>query len=323
MTIGQVLKEAVIKLNNYNTQPPHLDTEILLSHLLKKPREYILAHPEKKLTQKQVSSFKFQVARRAKGEPIAYITGHKEFYGLDFFVDKNVLIPRPETELMVDEIMKHKTYNTKHIIFIDVGTGSGCIIITLAKLLKNNIPALPAGRQFLATDISKPALLIARKNAKLHQVDKQIKFLQGDLMEPILKSPLTPLAKGGKIIITANLPYLTPSQIKNSPSIKYEPKLALSAGADGLKYYRKLFKQIQRIRLLPNFSSGSRGFSLAGRLKPPKPDLKVGRIIVLCEIDPSQTTKIKQLIKKELFNAKIQIKKDLRGLNRMVVCFMS
>lgn len=316
MNISQVLKTFHKNFKNNKIPNSQLEAEILLSDVLKKPREFLLAHPEFEVSKAQAASYELRVARRLKGEPIAYIMGHKEFYGLNFFVDKNVLIPRPETELMIDEIMEHRTRNMKHATFIDVGTGSGCIIITLAKLLKNNI-------QFLATDISKPTLLIARKNAKLHQVDKQIKFFRGNLMEPVIQNPKYLKCLNNPnypIIITANLPYLTPAQIKNSPTIQYEPKLALSAGPDGLKYYRKLFKQIKHLYFLPNFSSGLGGFSRPARLKPREPALKRGRIIVLCEIDPSQVKKIKQLIKKELFKVKIQIKKDLSGRDRLIIC---
>lgn len=370
MTIYQLLEKNSELLKKNNTPNPHFEAEILLSHVFKKPREFILTHPEFELKQSQVTRYALCVARRMKGEPIAYITGHKEFYGLDFFVNKNVLIPRPETEMMVEEIMKLGTWNMEHTTFIDVGTGSGCIIITLNKLLSCGYPQLRNAR-FFGIDISKSALAIARKNAKFHGVERCINFLYGDLLEPILKNPNllnsaanntnrgrvlrgetlpeqnaagTPAglcrSKNPKyfkyfnnpnypIIITANLPYLTPAQVKNSPTIQYEPKLALTAGSDGLKYYRRLFKQIKRFRrLLPRFSAGSRGFSLTERLKPQKPELKLGRITpakaiftILCEIDPSQSIKIKQLVKKELPDAQTEIKKDLAGLDRLAVIY--
>lgn len=313
MTIIQALNGAMQKLQKNKIPTPHFppeadlrDAEILLSHIIKKPREYILAHPEKKLTQKQVSNFKFQISRRIKGEPAAYITGHKEFYGLNFYVNKNVLIPRPETELMADEALKLETQNLKHATFIDIGTGSGCIIISLFKQLKqkNKNKFQVSSFKFYGIDISKPALAIAHKNAKLHNVHKEIKFLQGNLIEPVIQNPKYLKCLNNPnypVIITANLPYLTHAQIKNSPSIKYEPKLALSAGADGLKYYRRLFKQIKNVSCSMFHVS----------------------CYVLCEIDPLQTVKIKQLIKKEFPNCQIQIKKDLRMLNRMVICSMN
>jgi len=268
-----------IKIINNITQKinlPIFEIELILAHVLKKPREYIIAHPEHELTKLQIANCKLQIAKRLKGLPIAYITGHKEFYGLDFFVNKNVLIPRPETEFMVDEALRLATHSSQPITLIDVGTGSGCIVITLAKNLSNS--------KFIGIDISSQALLVARKNAKFHSVNKKIKFLRGSLLSPLK-------IQNSKLIILANLPYLTPSQIKDSPTIKYEPKSALSAGSDGLKYYRQLFKRIKDLR----------------------------DAHVLCEIDPGQTKKIKQLVKCELPEAAFQIKKDLSGLNRLVV----
>lgn len=296
MNIQKILIEYTTKLKQAKIPTPRIDAEFLLSHVFKKPREYLFTYPNHELSKSVVARYALCIIRRTKGEPIAYITGHKGFYGLDFFVNKNVLIPRPETELMVDEIMKHITHNMKHIIVVDVGTGSGCIIISLIKeLTKSKFhPAIFCGIKFLATDISKPALTIARKNAKLHHVNKQIKFLNGNLLEPIInKSKILNLKS--EIIITANLPYLTPAQIKKSASIQREPKLALAAGADGLKYYRELFKQIKLFKI----------YSL--------------RFKILVEINPCQTIKIKWLIKREFPHAKIQIKKDLRGLNRLVI----
>ncbi len=302
MNIKSTLAEATLALKQAKIKNPHLEAEILLSNTLKKPREFILAHLETQLSKSQINNFKFKITQRSKGEPIAYITGHKEFYSLDFHVNKNVIIPRPETELMVEEalkIIKEKT------IIIDVGTGCGCIIIALAKILnqKSKIPGRApqsgAGKnqKFLATDISNPALTIARKNAKSHKVDKNITFLSGYLLEPIIYR-LKILNLKPKIVIMANLPYLTSTQIKYSPTIQYEPKIALSAGTNGLKYYRQLFKQVKYIIQIFNNASS---------------------ITIFCEIDPSQTIKIKQLAKNILPQCKYKIKKDLKGHNRLFI----
>ncbi len=308
MTIKEILKSTTITLNNIKIKSPHLEAEILLSNILNKTREYIFARPERGLTKNQISKFNSLIARRIKGEPIAYIIGRKQFYGLDFFVSKHVLIPRPESELMVNEALLHITpachdcgnsgrHNMECITLIDIGAGSGCIIITLAKELVKKSCIVHQKSDFFATDISETAIAVARKNAKLHQVQKKIKFIQGNLLAPILNNPkyLKHLYNPkNHIIITANLPYLTPKQRKSSPSIRYEPKLALNAGPDGLKYYRQLLKQLAKLPLNSH-------------------------IFAILEIDPSQTIKIKQLIKKELPNAKIQIKKDLAGHNRLVI----
>ena len=290
MTINQVLTAATEKFLKNNIPNPNMDAEILLAHVLKYSREYLITHFDKNLNNQKIKLFEKYINRRIAGEPIAYITGHKEFYGLDFFINKNVLVPRPETELMVDEILKEaeplrfckNRRGSASLCIIDVGTGSGCIIITLAKLLKNKI-------RYLATDISSKALYVAKKNAKFHGVNKNIKFLHGNLLKPILNNPKN------HIIITANLPYLTLTQIKNSPTIQKEPKLALAAGNDGLKYYRKLFKQINSVNISANLS-----------------------INLYLEIDPSQKISISKLIKQKFPQAKFQIKKDLRSRDRLV-----
>lgn len=288
MTINQALNNTLKKLRRNNIPTPHFDTEILLSYVLKKAREYILSHPEKHLTKKQAVKYQTLINRRIKNEPIAYITGCKQFYGLNFIVNKHVLVPRPETELMVEEAICISR-NKKHLTFVDVGTGSGCIVITLAELLK-----LKA--QYLATEISKLALNTAHKNARIHKVDKKITFLRGNLLEPVITKLKTLEIKNYNLVILANLPYLTPAQIKNSRSIQYEPKISLSAGPDGLKYYRQLFKQVKKIT--------------------------IKNTTILCEIDPSQVNIIKRIIKNKLPKSKIQIKKDLAGLNRLVIVIL-
>ena len=315
MTIKQALFEASNQLIKNKIKFPQLEAEILLSHILKKPREYLFAHPEAKLTKKQLSTFNFRLSTRAKGVPIAYITSEKEFYGLKFLVDKNVLVPRPETEMMVDTALAIAQENNQSVTFIDIGTGSGCIITSIAKAsitnyelpITNKISSI--NFQFYGIDISKKALVIAKKNAKLNGVEKNIKFINGDLLEPLIPKIATAPAGsrlGGKNlklkIICANLPYLTPAQIKNSFSIRYEPKIALSAGPDGLKYYRSLFTQINKLSRL----SGT----------PPK---AVANYIILCEIDPSQKNSIKRLAKQLLPPHEFTLKKDLRGHNRLAV----
>ncbi|MFH0891956.1 MAG: peptide chain release factor N(5)-glutamine methyltransferase [Candidatus Falkowbacteria bacterium] len=292
MQISQILNKNIKLLEKNGSENPHLDAELILSAVLKKPREFLFAHPEHELSAAQNKKFATLIKKRLKGVPVAYLIGHKSFYGLDFIVNKDTLVPRPETEMMVDEMSNYECrMSNTETIFIDVGTGSGCIIISLAKKLNNTY------NKFIAIDISAKALTVARQNAKIHGVDKQIKLFRGNLLEPIMKSRR--LKHAPRIIITANLPYLTPAQIKSSPSIKHEPKLALAAGPDGLKYYRELFSQIRKLT-----SQGS-------RFK--------GQMSIACEIDPSQTRKIKQLAKNELPTHEIEIKKDLAGYDRLTI----
>ncbi|MBU0637138.1 MAG: peptide chain release factor N(5)-glutamine methyltransferase [Patescibacteria group bacterium] len=297
MIIAQIIKLAAAKLiiNKFNN--PYFEIEILLSHILKKPREFILTHPEYKLNKKQISDFNFLIFKKLKNQPIAYLIKQKEFFDLKFFVNKDVLIPRPETELIVEETLKLATNSAQSITFIDIGTGSGCIVITLAKLL--NQKSKIKNQNLIGIDISKKALCIARKNAQMHNVSKNIKFFHGNLLKPIIQN-IKHEIQNTKYIITANLPYLTLTQIKNSPSIKYEPKKALNGGKNGLKLYEKLFKQINNL------------------IKNTKYKIQ-NTFFILCEIDPSQTIQIKQLVKKYLPKSKLQIKKDLAGLNRLAI----
>jgi len=281
-----------------------LEKDLILAHVLKKSREYVLTHPEHKLTKNQSARRALLVSRRLKGEPLAYILGHKEFYGLNFIVNENVLVPRPETELIID----HVTHNIKHetsinTAIVDVGTGSGCIIITLAEILntKYQIP----NTKFIATDISAAALSVAKKNARLHGLDKQIKFFRGNLLGPILKS--LPCRQAGKIlnlkskiIITANLPYGWKAWKNNcsqdSIGLKFEPPVALYTGKNGLQLYEKLLKQIA---------------ILASNYKKD--------ITCFFEFDPRQTVMLKKLIKKYLPDSRAEIKKDLRGHSRLLI----
>jgi len=294
--INKVLQIAYNTLNKKNIKSAHLDAELLLSFILSsqggqaKSREYILAHPEKKLTKKQIIKFNDLIKQRSKHVPVAYLIKEKEFYGRTFYVDERVLVPRPETEMIIADCrLQIADCRLNNIAIIDIGTGSGCIVITLAKELQNLKPKIK-NKKFLATDISKDALTVARKNARLHKVDKKIKFLHGNLLKPVYKL----LPANCKLIITANLPYLTPVQIKNSPSIKHEPKLALMAGKDGLKYYRELAKQVKKlIKINPKLN-----------------------IAILCEINPKQLRGMKKIFS---FAEEITIKKDLAGLDRVAI----
>lgn len=261
---------------------PALESEILLSAVLKKNKEYLLANPKDKISFWLEIKFKRLLKKRLDGYSLACLTGRKWFYGLDFFVNKNVLIPRPETELMIDFIRNCKFPITD---LIDVGTGSGCIIIALANILDiKNI-------KFYGLDISRKALKVAKKNAKKNKVDGCINFLYSDLLEKIDFKKTK-----GAILIAANLPYLSPEQIKNSPSIQKEPRIALESGSEGLNHYCRLFEQLKA-----------------------KEKNKGVKIILCCEIDESQKNVFSNLVKKIFPTAKLVFKKDLNGDDRLAV----
>lgn len=201
-----------------------LDAWVLLEEAVLRPRVWLLAHPEHKLTPKQQKVFESLVKKRVQGAPIAYLTGVKEFYGLELKVNKNVLIPRPETEAMVEAALG---IQLKQASVVDVGTGSGAIAIAIAK----HRPAW----QITATDISPAALRVARQNARLHNVN--VEFIKTDLWQ----SMTLPDKKFD--LILANLPYVK-DNYELSAEGKQEPVVSLRGGADGLDIYRRFFEQL-------------------------------------------------------------------------------
>jgi release factor glutamine methyltransferase len=259
---------------------PVLDTELIMAKTLNKPKEYLYEYPEKKLNFKQLALFEKLFQSRQKGLPIAYILGHKEFYGLNFLVNPNVLIPRPETEILVEQVLKYYK-NKKKLLLVDIGTGSGAIIISLATKLKNKA-------EYLATDLSTKAINLAKKNARLSRVN--IKFLKGNLLQPLTKQKNLALALGNFILIS-NLPYLTQSEI-NKPNLKFEPKQALYGGPDGLRYFRQFFAEIKKYHLNPQ--------------------------AIFLEIGYNQAQKVGNLARLVWPSCKINITKDLCGHDRVV-----
>lgn len=235
MTIKEALLWATKKLNHSTSAG--LDAEVLLAFSLNKTKEWLLANPEYKLKLSSEKTFKTLVKRRGRGEPIAYLTGTKEFYGYNFKITKDVLVPRPLTEKLVSEALKYIQQTKKRPLRIaDIGTGSGCIIIALAKKLNtqeglNNFI-------FYATDISPLALRLARCNAKLHGLIGKMKFFQGSLLQPLQNKQLD--------LILANLPYLSKTDFKQEPSIQKEPRLALIGD-----FYPQLFKQAAQLKKSP------------------------------------------------------------------------
>ena len=200
-----------------------LDSEILLSKTLNKTREDILINLDQKINTKNISTFKEYLLRRSCNEPIAYIIREKEFWSKKFYVSKGTLIPRPETELLVDKILK--IYHGKKISILDFGTGSGCIIISLLSILKNS--------NGIGIDISKNAILTAKKNALKHKLTDRVKFLN--------KSFNNIFGKKFDLIVS-NPPYIDSKDIKNlSDDIKrHEPRIALDGGNDGLDLIKKV-----------------------------------------------------------------------------------
>jgi release factor glutamine methyltransferase len=202
-----------------------LDAEILLLHVLDENKAWLIAHAEEELLEAQAAHFLELIERRFRGEPIQYITGVTEFYGLPFAVRPDVLIPRPETEHLVEKAIELTRSFTKPRI-VDVGTGSGAIAVSLAHQLQEV--------KIAAIDVSAAALDVARRNAEGSRVADRIRFLQGDLLEPVQGEQFD--------IVVSNPPYIaTIDRDSLAAEVRdYEPALALFAGADGLDIYRRL-----------------------------------------------------------------------------------
>lgn len=269
------------------TKYSSVETDLLLSHILGKPKEFLYTHPEYKLTSKQFNNLTKLILRRKEGEPIAYIVGYKYFYGLKFKVNKDVLIPRPETEWLVDRIIKQCTLklttvrNRSQIKILDVGTGSGCIPISIAHIYTGHKghPSAAKGSPFLeitASDISPPALQVAKHNAAAHKTT--IRFIQSDLFLNI---------RGKFDIITANLPYipLTTYNLLLTTDIKFEPKSAITDGTDTWDLYTKFFTE------LPKYLKGEG--------------------IALLEIDEAAKLALAKMVKKILPTMRAKFYKDL------------
>jgi len=271
-----------------------LDAQVLLAHVLGKPRAWVMAHPEVVLTDDQTQALEMARARVEGGEPLPYVLGRWEFFGLDFVVTPDVLIPRPETELLVEQALEGWLSSKSEIRnallcrnpkseirnALDVGTGSGCIAIALAV----HVPEL----HITATDMSSAALVVARANAQKHGVADRIQFLQADL----LNVPRSTCHVERCDLIVANLPYIPTGTLKTLEVYGKEPSLALDGGPDGLAFIRRLLQDAP------------------GHLTPS------GR--VLLEIEASQGEAVRTLGRTIFPDAEVDILPDLAGHDRVL-----
>lgn len=207
---------------------PVNEGELLLAHVLGQDRAWVLAHPDLRTTRPQRRRFAALLNQRRRGTPIPYLLGYREFFGRRFSVNKHVLIPRPESEHLVEAAIRLIPKKRRRTI-ADIGTGSGCLAVTLAaECQRLNV---------MATDNSVLALRVARANAQTHGVQTRIQFYRGHLLEPLIRRGIRP------DLILANLPYLTP---KEYLVVSAEPKNALVSGSDGLALFKTLFRQLNR-----------------------------------------------------------------------------
>lgn len=223
-TIGSILNWTKQYFMDKGVESPRLDAEVLLSHILGKERIYLYINFDKPLQNAELSAFREVVRKRAMRLPVAYIIGCKEFMGLDFAVNSAVLIPRPDTEVLVEEVLG-LLKEVREPEILDLGTGSGAIIISLLHKFPQAVGT--------AVDISNEAIAVARKNAKRHGVESRLGFFCGDLWQPVA---------GRKYdAVLSNPPYIIDSEIDSlQAEVKHEPLAALAGGADGLDFYRRI-----------------------------------------------------------------------------------
>ena len=285
MTIYKLIKYCYQKLKEASIEKPYFEAELLLAYILKKDRTYIISHPNYKVSLFSAIRTAYLCQKRTQNTPLAYLFKEKHFYNLNFFVNKKVLIPRPESELFID-YFKDFDYNSS--LSIDIGTGSGALIISLINSL--NLKAFN-NYHFLATDISISALKVAKKNAKKYEVLSKIEFKNSDLLSKINNNIFD---KYQNIFILANLPYLN-SQEMNEKSIKKEPQSALYSQNNGLNHYFRLLKEIK---------------------------LKVDNnknIIIAMEINPGQKNNLIREINNTFLHPKINIIKDYSNKDRLII----
>lgn len=280
MTISAILKQASITLRAAAVPNDLLDAQTLLAHALGCDRTYLIVNFNQQLTAEQLANYQTLIARRSTGEPLQYITGHQEFFGLDFLVTPAVLIPRPETELIIEETIRlAQVHQWERPVIVDAGTGSGCIAIALAREL--------GGAQVTATDISAEALALARQNAERNGVLERIQLALTDWLDALPNQPFADF-------IISNPPYIAAAEM---PTLQrevrdWEPALALTDQADGLNCYRRLLRDAPH-------------------------RLRTGGYFI-CELGYTQAAALTALLDAELW-AEHYLLNDLQGIPRTLV----
>jgi len=227
MTIKEAINQAVIMMKNENIEAPKNKARMLLQATLKKSKEYLIIYDNKEITAQEREAYVKNVKRLILGEPLQYITGKQEFMKLNFFVTKDVLIPRQDTEILVEEVI-NISKNIENPMILDLCTGSGAIAVSLAKYISNV--------KIYATDISSKAIDVAKKNAEFNGVKNNIDFIESNLFSKIKNLKFD--------IIVSNPPYIETDEIIKLPKdVQNEPRMALDGGKDGLMFYRSIAKE--------------------------------------------------------------------------------
>ena len=277
MTIMEAMNKGMIELKNDNIETPKMKSRLLMQFILNKSMQYVIANDLLQMSKKEVDSYFSAIKTLRQGIPLEHITHQREFMRLNFYVDENVLIPRQDTEILVEEVIKiAKRVNARKIL--DLCTGSGAIAVSLAKYHPES--------DITAIDISNEALKIAKKNAKINEVENQITFINSDLFSNIKPQKFD--------IIISNPPYIKRYIIeKLDEQVKKEPHIALDGGEDGLDFYRKIIKESYQY-------------------------LKYKAYLCL-EIGYDQKIDVSNIIDKEDKFEKLYSKQDLYGMDRVIV----
>lgn len=278
MTIRDLITGAASRLKRARIPEPRLEAESLLAHLLRRDLAWLIAHDDAAVPSVSVKTYAGMIARRTRHIPFAQIIGERGFYGRIFAVTKDVLIPRPETELLVEAVLAR---SREQELFLDIGTGSGAIGLTLAAVRPRSKAVL--------YDVSAKALAVAKTNTKRFKLGRRVRLAKLDILKSRLAEPKEPA------IVVANLPYLPSKTWKTSqPEVRiHEPKLALVSGKDGLDHYRALFKHLVRWK------------------RPPK--------LLALEAEPGQFEELSRLAASVQADATIEILKDLHSDERVLI----
>ena len=248
--LQEILRSATMKLETAGIESARLDAEVLLAHILNCRRLYLYVDAGKNLSPEQIERYENLIERRAKKFPIAYLTGQREFMGLNFAVTSDVLIPRPDTEILTQLAIENLPADNP--TFADIGTGSGAICISILKYVKNSTAA--------AVDISQNALACAQFNAEKFGVDDRVKFYVGNLFEPL---------RGQKFhAIISNPPYIPTKDLSTlQDEVKIEPQIALDGGIDGLDFYRRIVDDAPNFLFSGGFLAVEIGINQADAVK--------------------------------------------------------
>ena len=288
-TIGRILKWTEQYFGEKGLESPRLDAEVLLSHVLSKERIYLYVHFDEPLEKAELAAYRELIRKRVQRVPVAYLVGRREFMGLSFRVSPATLIPRPETELLVQaaldrlKAMEGASGEDSPLLFADIGTGTGAIALSVLHFLP--------GAKAAAVDISRDALAVAKENSEELDLAERVEFFEGDLLAPLRD-------RGGKFsAILSNPPYIPQSDIPGLPPEvgRHEPMGALAGGADGLDFYRRLSKEA--------------------------PELLEEKGFMAFEVGIRQAEAVAKMAEEHPLIVRTEILKDLAGIQRVVVAW--